>query len=263
VRRLFGPRHPDVGFLLSNLGNTASKRGRLAEAEAYQREALSIVADWYGEDHVNTAAVGATLAQTFVRMKRYDEAIALYRQAIAVFARSPDGGPNSPLVAIGRSNLGVALSRSGDHAGAIREYQLALGAMRRLNGDGDRTVVVVTGNLAMEIASAGHPDSAEVLLRKEIPVAQRKFGDRSDVLGDLEVKLSQLLVKQRRFAEALVMATAGVHILDAMLGPRSSSTIAGRNVMIAVYAATGDTVNAARVRAAIADSLKAATRSGR
>ena len=257
VRRLVGPRNPDVAFLLSDLGNTASLRGRLADAERYERESVSITRAWYGDDNYLTAAVSAVLAQTLIRLDRADEAIPIIRKTIDVFTRSPDIGPTSPNTGIAHSNLGNALSARGDHAGALREFQIAHEILRKIVGEKGKPSINVATNLAMELLALGHADSATALLRKEVTLAVANSGEQGPLAAQTRAKLGSALVQQRKYPEAIATLTAALVVLDGKVGPHSDSAIAARRSLLAAYVAVGDSTNAALVRAQLADTTRA------
>ena len=257
-RHLFGPRHPDVAWLLSNLGHSASNRGRLEEAERYEREAVAITAAWYGEKHYLTAVAQHELAQTLIRMKRYDEAIALLRPAIDALSRTPDAGPDAQVTQVVRSTLAVALGFQGDHEGAMREYERALAGLRRSVGDKATNTITVTNSLAVEMQRAGHVDSAVVMLRKALAVGLPTYGEEHPVVASTRVNLGGALVAQHHYAEGIAMTTAGLRVLDVKLGRRAATSRTGRRSLLTAYVATGDSANAARIRAELADSVASA-----
>jgi serine/threonine protein kinase/tetratricopeptide (TPR) repeat protein len=255
VRQLFGPRHPDVAYLLANLGNTASQRGRLAEAERYQREAVAINAAWYGEGNFYTAMLNGVLAQTLIRLKRYDDAIPILHQTIDVFSRSPDLGPDAAPTNIARSTLAKALAGRGDHQEAVREYELALAGLRRSTGEKGLSTLAVATSLAEEVLYAGHVDSAVTMLRKELAIAVAAYGEAHPTVADIRVKLGGALVAKREFAEAITVTTTALKVLDARAGTHAAGARLGRRNLLAAYVATGDSANAARVRAELADTV--------
>jgi tetratricopeptide (TPR) repeat protein len=53
---VLGPRHPDVGISLNNLGELYRKLGRVAEARAAQASAVAILRHALGPRHPHTVA---------------------------------------------------------------------------------------------------------------------------------------------------------------------------------------------------------------
>ena len=258
VRRLVGPRNPDVAFLLSNLGNTASMRGRLDDAERYEREAVSITASWYGDDNYLTAAVSGVLGQTLIRLGREDEAIPIMRKTIDVFTRSPDIGPASPNTGVAHSNLGNALSAHGDHAEALRQFQIAYGILRASTGEKGKSTITSATNIAMELLALGRADSATALLRKQLVLAIANSGEQGPLAAQTRAKLGSALVAQGAYREAIATLAPALTVLDAKLGPQSGAAAAARRSLLTAYVAVGDSANVGRVRAQLADTTRSA-----
>jgi serine/threonine-protein kinase len=255
VRQLFGPKHPDVAFLLADLGNTASQRGRLEEAERYQREAAAITAAWYGEHSELTGVVNGVLAQTLIRLKRYDEAIPLIHQTIEAFSQAPDLGPNSANTAIAHSTLATAFSGRGDHREALHEYERSLAGLRATLGDRDRNTITVAGNLATELLRTGHADSSVAMLRRLIPFAANALGESHVAVANIRIKLGESLIATGQYHEAISVTAAGLRVLDSALGRRAPFARVARGDLLSAYLALGDSANASRMRRELADTL--------
>ncbi len=255
ARRLFGPKHPEVGFLLSNLGNTASQRGRLEEAERYQREGVAINVGWYGADHYLTAAASGVLAQTLIRMKRFDDAIPVIRRAIDIFARTKEFGPMGANTSIARSSLGLALSGRGDHEAARQVLDSALVGLRATLGDKNSNTLTVESNLAVEMTLEGHPDSAIAVLTQVEKRGLAAYGEQSVPVANIRAKLGDAFFKAKRYPDAIATINAALAVLDQKLKGPAPLIVSSRQDLIAAYAAVGDTVSAARVRRRLADTL--------
>jgi len=256
VRQRFGPRHPDVAFLLANLGHTASIRGHLDEAEAWQREGVDILAAWYGDNHYLTASIQQVLAQTLIRLERFDEAIPLLRSTIEVFSRAPELGPASAETSITRSTLAIALSGQGNHDEAVAENERALEGLRATLGDQNPNTITVAANLATEVLRAGHPDSSIAILRSLVDGAVEAWGESHRIVAATRIKLGESLAANREYAEAVEVTTAGLEVLDPALGPLAPTTRLARNTLLQAYVALGDSARAETIRRELADTAQ-------
>ncbi|HEY4104789.1 MAG TPA: tetratricopeptide repeat protein, partial [Polyangiaceae bacterium] len=210
VRRRYGPRHPEVAFLLSSLGFIASQQGKLDEAARYEREGVDINAAWYGPNHYLTAASKGVLAQTLIRMKQFDAGAQLSRETIDAFTRNPDLGPRSVYTAVARSTLGVALAGKGDHQGAVREYQQSYEILHAVVGDSARNTITLASRLALEIARQGYPDSAVALLRRELSISEKAYSAANPYTAQVRAHLGEALVADKKYAEAIEVTRASL-----------------------------------------------------
>src|SRR5262249_8158726 len=135
---------PDFAKPHSNLGNALSAQGKLDEAVAVHRAAISIKPD-FAEAHSN---LGSALAA----QGKLDEAVAAYRQAIRI----------KPDFAQAHSNLGNALTRQGklDEAGA--PYPRAIRIQTHLPQ--------AHSNLGLVLAGQGKLDEAVATYRRVIGI---------------------------------------------------------------------------------------------
>lgn len=103
----FGPAHPNVSTLLSNLVQILVETNRVAEAEPLMRRALAVSEEHFGPGHPNAAIPLNNLASLLMRAGRFLEAEPLLRRALEIDENSL--GANDPNVAVRLSNLGYLL----------------------------------------------------------------------------------------------------------------------------------------------------------
>lgn len=137
----------------------------------------------------------------------------------------------------------------------MREYERALVGLRRSVGDKSTNTITVTNSLALEVQRAGHIDSAVAMLRRALAVGLPTYGEGHPVVASTRVNLGGALVAQHHYADGIAMTTAGLRVLDVKLGRRALTSRNGRRSLLTAYVATGDSANAARIRAELADSV--------
>jgi len=248
ARHLFGPRHPEVGFLLSNLGSAALHRGEYAGAEAYQREALDQSAEWYGLEHPVAAAAELVLGQTLVRADRPAEALASLRHAEGVLERSATFGPQHPSTAVAHGAVGSALSVLGRHDEALRAFEKSVRVLSVALGAEDPNTLTQRANVATALAALGRVDSAVTLLDDLVARASRALGARAPLVAGLKATLGGILAGQGRHADAATTLSDAVAALDAIGEAGRPQALAARAQLVRAYVALGDSVAARRVR---------------
>ena len=216
ARRVFGPRDPDVGSILNNLGVLRKAQGRYAEATRFYRRALPLmratrdreaVATLYhnlggiehargryaagepyarksvalreaalGRDHVAVAADVAALAAIVEGRGRLAEAARLYERALRVFRRKL--GPDSTEVALNLSSLAALRQQQGRAAEAGRLYARALPLQERLYGRGHPEVAMTLHNFAYHERARGRLARARALSARALRIFRRALGPR-------------------------------------------------------------------------------------
>ncbi len=245
-RRLFGPRHPNVGYLLTNLGILASATGNLDAAERDLAEGIAISAAWFGEHHWLTAGARVPLGQTLVRQKKFAEAVPLLRGTIEDLSREPLVPRSS--VNLARNALGNALLGLGDRAGARVEFERSARELREDLGPSHMNTMLVEASLASILAESGAPDSAITILRDLVARGGTAYGDGHREVATFRIKLGHALLRADRPREAIEATTAGLRAFDSTVtAPHETRRIA-RADLAAAYTAIGDTAMAAQYR---------------
>ncbi|MCH9688169.1 MAG: tetratricopeptide repeat protein [Deltaproteobacteria bacterium] len=78
----FGAEHPNVGLMRSRLANSWLRHGDYAKSADNAQRAIAILSKALGAEHANVAAVTLTLAQARQRQGRFEQAEALYMDAL-------------------------------------------------------------------------------------------------------------------------------------------------------------------------------------
>jgi eukaryotic-like serine/threonine-protein kinase len=118
----------------NNRGHNFYREQRFAEAEGEMRVALDARVATLGNDHVAVAVSKSTLANVLAQQRRYDEAIALQREALGVFERlgMADSGDYALIV----FSLAQGLHLAGHNSEGLIEIDRALALWRRAMPDG-------------------------------------------------------------------------------------------------------------------------------
>lgn len=176
--------------------------GQYAEAEARFRELLAAERAAAGRPPTDRAGVLLNnLGACLRRQGRFDEAIAMQREAIAV--RAAAFGENSLEVAESRNNLGSALFQKGDIPGAVEQFEIALAIRRSLLRPDHPLIVRLLSNLGLVQLRAGHIDEAAALLLSAAEQWEAAFGPEHPGRVSATISLSMALRQLNRHDEAI------------------------------------------------------------
>jgi serine/threonine protein kinase/Flp pilus assembly protein TadD len=258
-QRLYGPKHPNVGFLLTNLGTVASMRGDLPTAERDLRQAVDISAAWFGEHHWLTAAARLPLAQTFIREQKFADAVPVLRGMIADYSSQPlpTGGVAMNLV---QGALGNALTGLGDYAGARAAYDAALRDLRATLGPKHMNTLLTESSVGRVLIDQGKADSAIALYRSILERGTAAYGAAHPEVAGFKLRLGRALFVAHRPKEAIDAITAGMRVLDSAKAGRPDDIQRALATLDTAYRAVGDTAAAAQVRARLARAKASATK---
>jgi tetratricopeptide (TPR) repeat protein len=121
-RTVLGDNHPDVAISALNLGNVLKNENDLAGARELYELALQIRED-SGEDELKVAQVHAQLGQVQDALGEHEPAKSSLQKALAILESHPQAPPRHLVAAL--NNLGLALLRGGDAAGALGHFERA------------------------------------------------------------------------------------------------------------------------------------------
>lgn len=83
----YGSEHPEIAMSLYGLARTYSVRGNLKEAESFYKRAAEII-EKILPAHPKAGKIISGFGEHFLRQKRYAEAEALFRRALAIQQKS-------------------------------------------------------------------------------------------------------------------------------------------------------------------------------
>jgi tetratricopeptide (TPR) repeat protein len=172
-RRIFGPRHQNVGHTLFALGIALNDDGRLDEAGAMYAEALDVYREVYGDRSGPVAMTTGTIGTLLSDRKDYAGAEAKYLEAIELWR---DLGPQ------GAAELANAFRNLGEARRLDKRYEEAESALlesRRLYAelfgeDHPRTVGLID-YLVLLYEDWGKPETAAEWQRRR-PASEPEGG---------------------------------------------------------------------------------------
>lgn len=238
--------HRDIAepttLLMGQLGSLLSSKALHGDAERWERRALAIDENVFGQNSTEAGVRLNNLAQTLKATNRLAEAEPLMRRALDIDEQSY--GDNHPEVAIDLNNLAALLqntnrlaeaeplvrralaiderSYGGEHPAVARDLNnLAqlLKATNRLTeaeplmtrvvsiferslGENHPNVATALNNLAVLFQDTNRPAEAEPLMRRALAIDEQSYGDEHPEVATDLNNLAQLLQDTNRLAEA-------------------------------------------------------------
>ncbi|MGA2340579.1 MAG: serine/threonine-protein kinase [Terracidiphilus sp.] len=216
-RQIYGPVHPHLADALSDLGGFQEILGNYDESERYFRQALEIVQSWYGSDHPATAWQMSRLAQTLQNEGKYEEEARLLQQALPIEERAY--GTVHPKVAVVLGLLVDEEERQGKLDKAESDLIRMLSIERTVYGEKHPSVTTVMANLANLYLEKKQYVRAEKLYREVVQRFTDEFSAEHVNTGIVQIKLGLVLLKERRYQDAVAHSSAGYSILSKQTSP--------------------------------------------
>jgi non-specific serine/threonine protein kinase/serine/threonine-protein kinase len=237
---------------LQLLGQLQRARGDLAGSIKTYRDAITERAALSGATDREVATLHNSLAITLTEARRFDEAFAAYRQALAIFEQ---GGHRLDAMAT-LANTGALAWRVGRLKEAEQTLARASQGLRTAGGDSAAVAASLSLHGAALTTLGRHDEAARVLAGAE-EVAQR-FTDASSPLA-IQIRLlsTELLLARGQLDAADALAQENRRRADERLGPQSLFALRVRSGQARLLLAHGDAARAHAEFIAAADGLRA------
>ena len=208
AEKLFEPDHPVRRSAIDRLTGELWAQGKFADAERLQREELSNVESKRGSDHSSTAVAARGLASILGGSGRQNEAMALYRRALAIDERT--FGPLSDQAAWDHFGLGSQLRNTSQFEGAQSEINLARTAWETQGH-------LLKANSALEQLAwlsldRGATAESVIYFEKILNVAEQALGHDSPALAGILAQLAHFYLSsdRREAAEKILVRITGL-----------------------------------------------------
>ncbi|MEZ4387264.1 MAG: serine/threonine-protein kinase [Candidatus Krumholzibacteriia bacterium] len=255
-RASLAPGHPEIIKGLSAVGLNHMYRGEYATAEPILREAVDVAREHLGR-HGITAGRLDDLGWLLRELGRYDEALALHREALSIKEEvlGPDHkhtgitlmhmalcllasdrlaearevqeralaiaqlqfGPENEFTATNELTLARILLAQGNLDGARERADAGLATMRRQVREQNPRLAAAMLVCAQVDQAQGRWDSAERRMRRALELRRQILGERSPTTAWNEVQLAELLLERGQKAEAAELAGNSLAVLQTML----------------------------------------------
>lgn len=163
--KVYGPSHPFTITSKVNYARALTRHGKPEEARLLSAEMVDISHKQHGEDAEVSIFALTNLASIEYGDKRYDKAIALLERARRpIVQRDGENGPRSLLML---QNIARIRLDAGDFAGAERDLEQLLSALRSINSDATAEPLALLGDIARQ---QGDPGRARTLHQQALDI---------------------------------------------------------------------------------------------
>jgi len=232
-----GPDLPERAARLKGEVDQLFRQGRYAEAVPRAREALAILEQALGPDHVDVATGLIDLAVLQKTLGEFDQAEPLLRRALAIAEKR--FGPEDPTVARSLSNLGDLYWRQGRPDQAEPLFRRALAIREKALGPEHAAVVPDLNGLAEIYVAQGKDALAEPFLRRLAAIVEALLGPEHPAVAARISDLGTLHYREGRYAQAEPLLRRALTIREKALGPEHADVAQSLNNLALVHAAQG------------------------
>jgi len=182
MTRAVGASHPQVAWMLDNLGSMLASHRRFEEARPLLEQALEVWTRALGPTHVNVAYALDTLVVVAIGQRRYEDASHLLDRVMAIWL--PAVGPDHPDIAqalLHRGQLALATAHADQ---ALAAYQRALAIREASLGADSPSVAVPLLGMGQAMLLGRHPAGAVAPLERALALTEHEKPDdatRADV----------------------------------------------------------------------------------
>ncbi len=201
ARRVLGEVHPTTLLVIGNLASMMDRNGKTLEAERLQREMVERVESVLGPDHPNTINAVSNLATYLIPLGRFEEAEPLCRRALESRLRLL--GRNHPSTLVSFNVMGFLMQRQNRASEAMSYLREAFDVSGSIRSEDHPEHLVLLINVGSLAAQLGDAEQAERSFREAIERVTRTLGEDHPYFGPAIQSLGDLLVRERRFAEAV------------------------------------------------------------
>ncbi|AKF81085.1 serine/threonine protein kinase [Myxococcus fulvus 124B02] len=207
-REKYGPEHPYLATVLSNLAVFNVRLGDIEAALRYGREALVINQRVYGEESEAVASAYHNLAGFLMEQGRPEESLQHYIKAARIHEKVQ--GPDASDVGASLSRMGLVLASLGRHEEALKHHQRAVTIREKRYGPQDARVGMELLNVADDHLGLGEPRKAIPLLERALGLLEQPSAERyADELARARYSMARALeTEPGQRQRALTLANA-------------------------------------------------------
>jgi tetratricopeptide (TPR) repeat protein/predicted Ser/Thr protein kinase len=240
-RRELGPDHPDVAISLYRLGLRSGSYEHSEPTQqglSYLREALAIEERALGSEHPELQRTLTAMADTEVRLDRFDDALAHCRRALVIAERAL--GPETMRVFAVLISLGNVLRLRHQDAESVGVFRRALAIAEHEVGPEHSQAALAHMHLGNVLQAKPDYEAALQQFRRAASIFEATVGTDHPNYAITLLDICSMQFELERPREALPYCTRGLTALERVLGreaPAVADALVG--MLDRVYAANG------------------------
>ena len=200
-KKALGPEHPEMAKALKTVAAALRELGRYEEAYERFTQVLALQEKLLGPEHPEVAGALSNMSVVLTDLGRFDEARQYSERSLAL--KEKRLGKDHPDLATTLNNLGNALAELGRYAEARDQHRAPSPSMRRPAGLSTRWWPCCSPRWAPDLIKLGRYDEAKQKLDRALAIQEKAYGKDHPDLAYALMEQGELLLAQRRAAEAL------------------------------------------------------------
>ncbi len=183
-------------WILNEQANIDFDEGDFASSERHSRAAIALKANLLGPEHPDVAGSMDNLAGTLEELDRWDEALAMARQALAIDEKSAD--LRSISYAVDMMTAGEVMAHLGQFDEAETAFKQTLDTAAQAGGSETLMFAVALADMGQLLNARGRAAEAVPLLQRA-EALENKLGDRNRIRRAVtRAALARALIESRR-----------------------------------------------------------------
>jgi serine/threonine protein kinase/tetratricopeptide (TPR) repeat protein len=228
-RAVYDRAHPDVAVVMVNLGNAYLQTDKVEQAEVILREAVRMHHEIYKGNHMGEAVAIDRLARVLSLQGKTDEALKLSEEALAMFVTTV--GPDHPMTATARSNLGMLFMDAARAAEGVEQFRLADAIYAKL-GERERLPRnIVQGQWSRALLKLDRAEEALAVAEQALATAAGIFKPTDTGYIQTALPVAVATAQLGRVEEGMRLYQEVVRNLDAEPGMRHFDRVNARTMM--------------------------------
>jgi serine/threonine protein kinase len=215
LERLHGPEHPDTLDAKTEIGIELQAAGRFAESEPLFRSVVEAMEASLPADDLRLGYALESLAMTWLSLKRFEDAEAPYRRAIAIYEAHPDRDDFAEDMINALSGFGSNLKDLERYDEAEATLLRALALLRDSLGENNSRGIALHNNLAGLYLVQQRHDEAEASYRRALEIAESAFGPEHELAGRILTRLGALQLEAGHERESEASLRRALAIFEA------------------------------------------------
>ena len=216
AEKAYGAEAAEVAIMIDNLAGLYFEQQRIALSEPLRRRALEIFLKTTGPESANTLISTQNLGAVLYSKGEHVEAERLYRRALAIAEKVY--GPNDSQRGRLLDNLAGAVRSQGRLAEAGPLYERAIANFEASLGPDHPDTALALQNHAILLSELGDYAACEAQIMRALEIHTRNFGPSHPVLVAALNTLSNALIDQDRWTDAVVTLRRAANILSDRAG---------------------------------------------
>jgi CHAT domain-containing protein/Tfp pilus assembly protein PilF len=156
-------------------------------------------------------------AVEFTKTEKYDDAISLLEQALAIYRKSGNGETEPAAVVL--NNLGVCYLKKGDSQRAEQFFAQSLAIREKILGPDHLMVATTLGNLAQAYQTRADFSRAEPLLSRALAIREKALGPDHQLVAAVLLNLGVCAEAKGNYAQAESIFNRALSICEKSFGP--------------------------------------------